>query len=278
MQKGYRAICWFYVSTSKENWRKDFVDILVSSAGLKESYAGVCFGKYSRVVDFFDPSAKVASYKISCLVENLTKSQIRVSPSLILCKPLSQNYLEDNKEWKIRAYTFYRPQSSRELFDVFSSKFVEKSSHSSVYSECFWNNSGYPFMKITYGNSYEHVINQVQESRMEADWAIDSSTIVSLRVNFESKEPVKDDKVKSIPVIVFVKARRFAKIKEIELRKPGTKIMEWRNSLERFGWYDLCDGFSFDSLHDLYSHILITKKFTDSNIAGSATLLLKELT
>ena len=277
MYAGIRAICFFYVESEKERWRKEFVELFNSSIKVDNKYLGVCFGKYSRVVDSYQRSSKIVSYNLSRFVEKLTNQGIHCSPSLVLCKPLCPSRPEIIDQFPIRAYTFYKPKSCESFISGLSSKLNNTSRPGSIYSESFWNNSSYPLVEITYGDNYDSVINYIRASRKESPWATDSSTVFSLRIDLNTADVVKDKDCNSIPSVLFFKSANFSNIDGINLRKSEIKSLGWANSMERFGWFDVSDSFVFTSLYAVYKFIQKIKEKEKGNISSVATLLLREM-
>lgn len=275
----YRAVCWFYVETLSYDWRNDFVDIALSSLNKFAPYLGVCFGKYSRIVDFKMKSAKVASHYLGEIFDRLSEKKIHFSPSLVLGKPFFKKS-EDTVDYPIQAYTFFKPKTTntfiRNLND-FSNYCQNTINASDDYQiEAFWNSGCYPLMTISYGKNYEDVVDLICRIRKETQWATDSSSFISLKIDLNSKSVVKDDPVEEIPVIIYAKTSSFSDLQNMSLRTPKCVTMGWANQMERFGWFDTCDNLVFKSLHELYEHICKIKNNNKNHIAKSSTLLLRE--
>ncbi|MDH5266278.1 MAG: hypothetical protein OEW62_01215 [Candidatus Bathyarchaeota archaeon] len=278
-REGYRAICWFYVEMQDSDWRRKFAITVFSHLGEVDPYFGVCFGKFSRVVDFYHRSAKVASHFLGTLSKKLSERNIHVSQSLVLCKPFIEPEPEKTKDSKIRAYTFFKPRSKDLILsgmEAVSRLGQENRETFNVpYRATYWNNSCFPLMVITYGDSYADVVDSIRQNRMQADWAMDSSTFVSLRVSSETLDPVRDERVKAIPAIVFAKPYSFPNIDHVNFRKWNVKTLGWPGCKERFGWFDICDSLEFTSLYDLQRYIINFKKDPRHKIRRTSTLLLK---
>lgn len=270
---------FFYIKTLSFDWRNDFAREVFSLIDPdKAPYLGVCFGKYSRVVDFYHNSAKIASFLLGTLSDIMSNMNLHFSASLILCKPITEVHFDKIKDYMIRSYTFLKPKSRDKFLtnlDEFLQQFPNKKVNSTIYNDVFLNNSSYPLITVTYGNNYTDVIERTRQIRMNSDWIIDSSSYITLRVDEVTKEAVEDDKTE-VPAIIFLKTNSFPNIDQINFTSSDSGHL-WPDSMERFGWYDVCDCLQFRSLNELYMYIKQLK--TDSDLVGAtSTLLLKKRT
>ena len=63
---GYRVLTWVHARYSNESQRDKLSSTILNYfAELKiNAYLGACFGKFSRVIDFYSESAKIATYHL----------------------------------------------------------------------------------------------------------------------------------------------------------------------------------------------------------------------
>lgn len=275
-QPGYRAICWFYIEMFGSDWRRLFSETVFSLLNEKKPYLGVSFGKFSRVVDFHDRSAKVASHHIAMLSESLAQKDFRFSPSMLLCKPLTEQKPEKTGEFKIRTYTFFKPRSKDGILPAAGEilKLIQENTAipHSVYAEAFWNNSCFPLMMVLHGNNYGNIAECVRQSRLKSSWVADSSTFVTLKIDPTSHNVVEDEKLETLPAMIFSKMYSFPEIGHLQLRTASSRPL-LPHPKEVFGWHDICDILAFNSLYDLHNHIVKMKTDSEGKIARTSTIL-----
>ncbi len=286
--KEYRAISWAYIKFMSSNQRKKFSQTItkeLSGAQIKKSYVGACFGKYNQVIDFWNQSGKVASHHLSRIQDNLEKEGIICSLSSLLCKPLDEGYKKiDSKV--INSYTFFKPTDNSKSITEIIQKSKEIVNELGNSTEAYWNNSMYPILIITHSNNYDEVAKHTQTLRTKADWAMDSSSYITIKVKPNSDEPEQDESCSDFPAIVFMKLSSMAHTpaihKYVQTTRKGFPKIKYSSDprlmspLFRFGWYDVCDIVFTKSLTQLYNYVKFLKDRSKGMITYTSTLLLTE--
>jgi hypothetical protein len=278
----YRVISWAYSKFTSNEQRRDFSSIAsstLSNAHLNP-YIGACFGKYSHVIDFWNMSGKVASYHLTRVQKAFQKKDMICSLSTLLCKPIEEGYKEIQSGC-INVYTFFKPDfNCLPICDIIKNYKTSTKKLGNT-TEAYWNNSMYPFLVVSHGENYDSVIEQTQNLRAEAEWAIDSSSYVTLKIQQDCDETSADTPCSKIPAMVFLKLSSMKHIEGIrqfikKTRKEFPEIKADPNSpFFRFGWYDVCDIVYANSLSTLYKYVQTLKENSEKTVTFTSTLLLK---
>lgn len=277
-REGYRTVSWIYAEYDKNEQRKEFASMIFDylSKARIEPYLGVCFGKFSRVLDFFHRSAKNASFHLGNIQSMVNIEGIRCSFSTILCKPFDDQVSHDNDVPAVNAYTFFKPASENLPYDqVLDLCRSLRGGENRVSSEAYWNNSMYPLVIITRGQDYHSVVEFIRRLRIQSEWAVDSSSYITLKIDSSTHDPVKDETKGIVSAIIYLKLRSLSDIDKIIAHLSGIHT-RCPFPAERFGWYDICDIISCKTLYELYENGLKLKTKYKDTITFTSSLLLKE--
>lgn len=282
--EGYRAICWAYVKYDKREQREKFASYIfsyLSSVGINP-YLGVCFGKYSRIIDFFHQSAKVATFHLGMIQEKIQKDMaadgVKCAFSTVLCKPFEKEPCKNESIPPINAYTFFRPNSKDLPYERVLSLCKEiRKNELDVIVEAYWNNSMYPLVVITRGKNYQSVVENIDRLRKNSEWAIDSSSYITLKINPSNCKPIEDEVNGNVTAALFFKVQSLSDIdiNNVRIRSENVKLL-LRCPAEAFGWYDFCDVVLCRNLFDLYEYGQKLKDLSSGKITFTSTALLRE--
>ncbi|MFX1521528.1 MAG: hypothetical protein ACFFCD_16595 [Promethearchaeota archaeon] len=210
----------------------------------------------------------------------LQAQAIKCSSSIVYCKPF-KGYSFSNSiekfESAINAYTFFKPLDQNLPYEAALStceSIVEKHPINSI--EAFWNNSLYPFVVSTRGDSFHDVVQAISLLRKQSAWAVDSSSYISLRIDPKSYEPIKDSSSKKISAVLFLKLASISDFGSVETRSSELEYLNPKPS-GRLGWYDVAEWVECRNLHELYQSSLKLKLKSNRKISFVSTMLLSEV-
>jgi hypothetical protein len=277
-EKGYRVLTWVHAKYNEATQREDFAAIIFpyfSKLG-KQVFVGICWGKFSRVIDFCTDSAKVASFHLGEIQNLVFRKKINCSFSIHLCKPFKGYSTPSVGTHAVTAYTFFKPQNENLPYDDFLAECQGTAENSGLSIEAYWNNSMYPVLIITGGPSYHDVAKCALDLRTRFDWAVDSSSFFTLKINPGDYKPVADEQKDKFPVLISGKLASIADITKVDLRLENAKNL-FEKPLLRYGWYDFCDALWFGSFFELYQYVLEMKKKYKGKVNFTSTVLLEEV-
>jgi hypothetical protein len=274
--EGYRAISLAYVAYGRPEEREQFASNVYSylSSFNIDSYVGICFGKYSRVVDFSHRSAKIASFHLGKIQQKMEEDGIQCSFSTVLCKPFKTTIVHSKEKLSVYAYTFLKPIGDSFNYSGVLSLCKEIcEGNLNIDIEAYWNNSLYPLIIITRGRNYQDTVESIVRLRKQSETAVDSSSYITLRVDSRTHEPVQDEVNGKVFAIFFSKLAALSKIDVTQTRLPSAQSV-LPNPVQSLGWYDVCDYLSFNNLYELYQYGQKLKNESRGNITFTSTLLL----
>jgi len=110
---------------------------------------------------------------------------------------------------------------------------------------------------------------------MQSEWAVDSSSYITLKIDPLSGKPVKDKPDGKVSAFVYLKLSSLSHINMVKNLVPCAHSL-FSHPLERFGWYDLCYWVSCRNLYELYENGRKLKDQSDGKITFTSALLLRE--
>lgn len=274
--EGYRAVSLAYVKYGQTEMREQFASNVFSyfsNFGI-DPYVGICFGKYSRILDFYHKSAKIASFHLSKIQKKMEEEGLICSFSTVLGKRFSTNSDDTNRKFAVNAYTFLKPiESTIDYSGILSLSAEVCRENSNVLIETYWNSSLYPLLVVTRGTNYRDILDIILRFRKSCETAVDGSSYITLRVDPTSYQPVEDEVKGKVPAIVFLKLTSVSNIDKIQTLLASVQPV-CLSPAESLGWYDVCSYQLFDSLSKLYEYGKRLKNSSEGNIYFTSTMLL----
>lgn len=219
--------------------------------------------------------AKIAAYHLSKVQEILGTQAIDCSFSTVFCKPIAGYNCKIEDMPPISAYTFLRPARPNLPYDEvlpLCDELLKK--QPSVSLEAYWNNSLYPLVVAIRGENYKTVARCICAFRSHSQWAIDSCSYITLKIDPSQFRPMDDEVDKEIRATIFLKLSSLQDISIVETLLEDTQSTEPSGV---FGWYDFSCTMVCKNLRELYEKTLEIKNKSNGKIIFTSTVLKMEV-
>jgi len=239
---------------------------------IKRLYLGRCYGRFDLVLDFYEPSERVASFRLSELRRRLARTLGGEQYLLasLLCTPIApQKNPYARKDQPIVAYTFLSNFVKNHV-DVIRRVVPQDSS---IESEFLWNTTAYPEIVVFRAYSMAELFGALRGLKnllVTQSKGTDVFTVVTLGMGrgFAEEKPAEVMAITSIhfddPFKLHL-ARRYD--------DQFTWFDKYRNPVWRTGWFDLCWGMKKKTLREVADTVAAIQRVGGLKLQTSTVLL-----